>query len=55
MTNMNMEFRLNYQHLVNNGISFFTDICLDKEVGVHWLKQGINLIDWYKNKNVYDW
>jgi hypothetical protein len=55
MTNMNMEFRLNYQHLVDNGISFFTDICLDKEVGVHWLKQDVNLVDWYKDRKVYEW
>jgi hypothetical protein len=55
MTNMNMEFRLNYQHLVDNGISFFTDICLDKEVGVYWLKQDVNLVDWYKDRKVYDW
>ena len=55
MTNMNMEFRLNYQHLVDNGISFFTDICLNKEVGVYWLKRGVNLVDWYKDRTVYDW
>lgn len=55
MTNMDMEFRLNYQHLIDNNISFFTDICLDKEVGVHWLKQNVNLIDWYKDRTVYDW
>jgi len=55
MTNMNMEFKLNYQHLVDNGISFFTDICLDKEVGVHWLKQDVNLVDWYKDRKVYEW
>ena len=55
MTNMDIDFKLNYQHLVDNGISFFTNICLDKEVGVHWLKQNVNLVDWYKDRTVYEW
>ena len=55
MTNKDIDFKLNYQYMIDNGISFFMDICLDKEVGVHWLKQGVDLINWYKDKTVYDW
>ena len=55
MDSKGMEFKLNYQHLIDNGISFFTDICLDKGVGVHWLKRNVNLVDWYKDRTVYDW
>jgi len=55
MENKNMEFKLNYQNLIDNDISFFTDICLDKEVGVYWLKMAVNLVDWYKDKTIYDW
>ena len=50
-----IDFRLEYQHIIDNGISFFTDICLDKGVDVHWLKQNVNLVDWYKDRTVYDW
>jgi len=55
MDNKGMEFKLNYQHLIDNDISFFTDICLDKEVGVYWIKRDVNLVDWYKDKTIYDW
>ena len=55
MTNKGIDFKLEYQHMVDNGISFFTDICLDKKIDVYWIKQDVNLIDWYKDKTVYDW
>ena len=55
MTNKDIDFKLEYQHMVDNGISFFMDICLDKKVSVHWLKQNVNLVDWYKDRTVYDW
>jgi hypothetical protein len=55
MVNKDIEFKLEYQHMINNGISFFTNICLDKKIDVYWLKQNVNLVDWYKDKTVYDW
>jgi hypothetical protein len=55
MVNKDIEFKLEYQHMVNNGISFFTNICLDKKVDVHWLKQNVNLVDWYKDRKIYEW
>ena len=36
MTNKGIDFKLNYQHMIDNGISFFASICLDKGVGLHW-------------------
>jgi hypothetical protein len=41
--------------MVNEGISFFLQDCLDKNVEVNWLKRGVNLVDWYKDKTVYEW
>ena len=55
MSNKGIEFKLEYQHMINNGISFFTKACLDKKINIYWIKQGIDLIDWYKNRTVYDW
>jgi hypothetical protein len=40
---------------LNDGISFFTQECLDENVEVNWLKRGVNLVDWYKDKKVYDY
>ena len=29
--------------------------CLDEYVEVNWLKREVNLVDWYKDKTVYEW
>jgi hypothetical protein len=55
MTNKGIEFKLDYQTMVDNDISFFLQDCLDKNVEVNWLKQKVNLVDWYKDKKIYDW
>ena len=55
MTNKNIKFKLDYQTMVDGGISFFLQECLDENVEVNWLKKAVNLIDWYKSKEVYDW
>ena len=41
--------------MIKEGISFFTQDCLDENVKVNWLKREVNLVDWYKSKEVYDW
>ena len=41
--------------MVDGGISFFLQECLDENVEVNWLKKESNLVDWYKDKTVYDW
>ena len=55
MTNKGIEFKLDYQTMVDGGISFFLQECLDENVEVNWLKKEVNLVDWYKAKEVYDW
>ena len=55
MTNKGIEFKLDYQTMVDGGISFFLQECLDENVEVNWLKKKVNLVDWYKAKEVYDW
>ena len=55
MSNKNIKFKLDYQTMVDGGISFFLQECLDENVEVNWLKKEVNLIDWYKAKEVYDW
>ena len=55
MSNKGIEFKLDYQTMVDGGISFFLQECLDENVEVNWLKKNVNLVDWYKAKEVYDW
>jgi hypothetical protein len=55
MTNKGIEFKLDYQTMIDGGISFFLQECLDENVEVNWLKKEVNLVDWYKDKTVYDW
>ncbi len=55
MTNKGIEFKLDHQSMVDGGISFFLQECLDEGVEVNWLKRNVNLVDWYKDKTVYDW
>ena len=55
MANKGIEFKLNYQTIVDNGMSFFLKDCLDEDVKVNWLKRGVNLVDWYKDTTVYEW
>ena len=55
MVNQDMTFHLSYENMVNEGISFFLQDCLDENVKINWLKRGVNLVDWYKDKSVYEW
>ena len=55
MTNKGIKFKLDYQSMVDGGIGFFLQECLDEGVEVNWLKKEVNLIDWYKDKTVYEW
>ena len=55
MTNKGIEFKLDHQSMVDGGISFFLQECLDEGVEVNWLKREANLVDWYKDKTVYEW
>ena len=55
MSNKGIKFKLDYQTMIDGGISFFLQDCLDENVAVNWLKRQVNLVDWYKDKTVYDW
>ena len=55
MSSKGIDFKLNYQTMVDNGMSFFLQECLDEKVEVNWLKRRVNLVDWYKDKTVYEW
>ena len=55
MSNKGIDFKLNYKTMVDNGMSFFLQECLDEKVEVNWLKRRVNLVDWYKDKTVYEW
>jgi len=55
MTNKDIDFKLNYQTMIDGGISFFLQECLDENVEVNWLKKKVNLVSWYKDKTVYEW
>jgi hypothetical protein len=55
MVSKGMVFRLSYDNMINEGISFFLQDCLDENVEINWLKRKVNLVDWYKDKTVYEW
>jgi hypothetical protein len=55
MTSKNLTFHLSYKNMINEGITFFLKDCLDENVEVNWLKRKVNLVDWYKDKTVYEW
>ena len=55
MANKGIDFKLNYKTMVDNGMSFFLQECLDEDVEVNWLKRKVNLVDWYKDTTVYEW
>ena len=55
LVSQDIPFNLNYKHLIDNGVSFFLQECLDENVEVNWLKRKVNLVDWYKAKEVYEW
>ena len=55
MTNKGIEFKLDYQTMIDNGISFFLQDCLDEDVQINWLKREVDLVSWYKEKTFYEW
>jgi hypothetical protein len=55
MVTQDMTFHLSYKNMVEQGISFFLQDCLDENVEINWLKREVNLVDWYKDKTVYEW
>ena len=55
MVSQDMNFHLSYKNMIEQGISFFTQECLDEGVEVNWLKRKVDLVNWYKDKTVYEY
>jgi hypothetical protein len=55
LTNNNIDFKLNYQHFVNNNVYFFLNDCVQNNIELKWIKHNYgNLIEWHNNKINYD-
>ena len=52
---MDIEFILEYNHLISNGITFFMQDCLDNNVDILWLKNNLNIVEETKNKIYYEY
>ena len=53
--NSNLEFKLDYNTFIQNGITFFAQECLNNNIKIEWLKQGWDLIEYSSNKNWYNY
>jgi hypothetical protein len=49
---MGIDFKLNYNHFIKNGISFFMNDCLQHNIDINWLKHNYNLV--YNDIKSYD-
>ena len=55
LTNNNIDFKLNYQHFVNNNVYFFLNDCVQNNIELKWIKHNYgNLVEWHNNKINYD-
>jgi hypothetical protein len=55
LENMGIKFELNYQHLINNGITFFLQDCLDNDIDIFWLKHNHSIVQNTKDKKYYEY
>ena len=53
--NMEVKFILKYDHLINNGITFFLQDCLDNNIDILWLKNNLSIIEGTKDKTFYEY
>jgi len=51
----NIEFNLNYEYLLNQGVSFFMDKCLENNIQLDWVKRGFDIVETHKNKTYYNY
>ena len=54
-TNTGLDFRLDYNTFIKNGISFFMNDCLKNNIQVEWLKTGYELIKWHSDTKNYNY
>jgi hypothetical protein len=55
LKHMNIEFKLEYDHLTQNGITFFLQDCLNNDIDFLWLKNGLSISEGTKDKNFYEY
>lgn len=48
----NTEFKLTYQHFINNNVYFFLKDCVENNIELKWIKHNYgNLIEWHNTDN----
>jgi len=53
--NSGLDFRLDYDTFIKNGISFFMNECLENNIQVEWLKKGYELVKWHSDVKNYNY
>jgi len=53
--NSNLDFKLDYDTFIKNGISFFMNECLENDIKVEWLKKGYELVKWHSDTKNYNY
>jgi len=53
--NMGVDFKLDYKHLVDNGVTFFLQDCLDNDIDIFWLKHNHSIVQNTKDKKYYEY
>jgi hypothetical protein len=51
--NSNLEFKLEYNTFINNGITFFMNEFLENNIEIKWLKQNLNLVHHHSDTSIY--
>jgi hypothetical protein len=55
LTNKNIEFKLNYQHFIDNNVYFFLNDCIKHDVKLKWIKHNYDdLVEWHNDRVNYD-
>jgi hypothetical protein len=55
LNNKNTEFKLTYQHFIDNNVYFFLNDCVKYDIKLKWIKHNYSdLVEWHNNKINYD-
>ena len=50
----NLEYKSTYNHLINNGVYFYLNDCIDNKIELNWLKHNNDLVKMHNNKINYE-
>ena len=50
----NLEYKSTYNHLINNGVYFYLNDCVDNQVKLNWLKHNDDLVKMHNDKINYE-